>query len=335
MARVRPGRDDEDPQRRTMSSDGNGDSGTLGAALKWPAGLPPPDTLTLITDTISAPGQFLIANFTATALKLISAAVSSRGEPSGHVILLSFCQIFNHYHQIALKLGVNLGAAKAAGTFSFIDGLTKLADYRGSSKFQVVGASTVPVDSQPSTTVPAFPVRRGASSSDGTSLATSWVGGLLQEIESRLVANGGPTPSSLSGEDMPIVYMLIDDITVLMDIGAPLGVVQSFVHACRTLVSKHGGSLIVLTHADEPIRGEYGEPIDPVAGVIGYLHGCADYILQLEGLASGRSRDVSGQLIAARGPLCASESFQPIVLHYSIHEKGARFFAPGASQAVL
>ncbi|CAG8465518.1 12698_t:CDS:2 [Dentiscutata erythropus] len=88
---------------------------TLDVALSFKNNLTPLKSSILITDTLSAQGNFLVHHFIVNQIKA-----------DKHVILVGLAQIFNHYLNIGRKLGVNLTVASQKGQFSFIDGLTSL-----------------------------------------------------------------------------------------------------------------------------------------------------------------------------------------------------------------
>ncbi|CAG8782658.1 18918_t:CDS:2, partial [Racocetra persica] len=88
---------------------------TLDIALLFKNNLVPLKSSILITDTLSAQGNFLIHHFIVNQLKA-----------DKHVVLVGLSQLFNHYLNIGKKLGVNLTSASQKGHFSFIDGLTSL-----------------------------------------------------------------------------------------------------------------------------------------------------------------------------------------------------------------
>ncbi|CAJ0833452.1 5976_t:CDS:2 [Entrophospora sp. SA101] len=87
---------------------------SLDEALSFPEdNLIPIKKSVLITDTLSAQGNFLLHHFIANQLKV-----------NKHVVLVGFTQKFEHYSTIGRKLGVNLTLANQKGTLSFLDGLT-------------------------------------------------------------------------------------------------------------------------------------------------------------------------------------------------------------------
>jgi hypothetical protein len=148
--------------------------------------------------------------------------------------------------------------------------------------------------------------------------------------------------------------LLIDDASVLVDLGVPFPTVLGFIRQCRTMVrgrsntSSSGGGdgeagggsnglLVVLCHRewedDEAVAaGERG--VVATETLSAYLPHLADIRLSVERLKSGYSKDVHGQLVVTRTSPTAGTPKQ-IALHYQIGGNGAEFFAPGTSKAVL
>ncbi|KAJ1921324.1 Ubx domain-containing protein [Mycoemilia scoparia] len=234
------------------------------------------------------------------------------------------------------KKGINLGAAKANGQLAFIDGLTRIGDRLNTRKYSVIGSNAVQPDHQPSSTIKPFPIYNDTQATKTNNVdcnndpSLEWINSLLEEIQGHLYV-----PNKTHDDPSVKNYLIIDDINIMLDVGVPLYAVQTFIQACQSMAAQNDGVLVILAHADEELREEYVEPFDDLASFLGNMYQLSDYVLQLDGLTTGYSHDVSGQLTAARGSLCKDSDFQPTVLHYSIQEKGTKFFAPGAAHDVL
>jgi hypothetical protein len=65
----------------------------------------------------------------------------------------------------------------------------------------------------------------------------------------------------------------------------------------------------------------------------------AHVVLAVQGLESGVSRDVHGQVTLMRGvvkmDVTRASTFHPRLLHYRLLENGAQFFAPGYAASVI
>ncbi|NXI53248.1 ELP6 protein, partial [Chloroceryle aenea] len=128
------------------------------------------------------------------------------------------------------------------------------------------------------------------------------------------------------------VVLLVDDLSVLLSLGATPVAVLDFIHYCRVLVcSQLKGNVVVLAHGDEDSEDEESEV------VVNSLCHHSDLILWVEGLATGFCKDVHGQIkIIKRVSLeLTGEQDHVQIYQYKIQDKNVTFFAPGLSAAVL
>ncbi|KAJ2572303.1 Elongator subunit elp6 [Coemansia sp. RSA 1836] len=127
-------------------------------------------------------------------------------------------------------------------------------------------------------------------------------------------------------EQKPAV-VIIDGLCSLVDQG--LDALRFFVECQRIVESWATGSLVVNMFVDD-------EGSESLAHCVLRR---AHYALSLEGLASGASTDVSGQLTAVAGhlhcQLLESKAFKPTALHYKVSDTTVLFFSPGQSRIVL
>ncbi|KAJ2744577.1 Elongator subunit elp6 [Coemansia sp. BCRC 34301] len=130
-------------------------------------------------------------------------------------------------------------------------------------------------------------------------------------------------------EGQPPGVVIVDGLCSLLDQGWGLDAVVAVFVACQRIVESQGGRLVVNLFADD-------EDSELLAhAVLRRAH----YTLSLEGLASGASSDVSGQLTAVAGhlhcQLSEGKAFKPTILHYKVSDTTVSFFSPGQSRIVL
>ncbi|XP_064508353.1 elongator complex protein 6 isoform X3 [Pseudopipra pipra] len=126
--------------------------------------------------------------------------------------------------------------------------------------------------------------------------------------------------------------LLLDDLSVLLGLGATPVALLDFIHYCRALVCcQLKGNVVVLVHSSEDSEDEENEL------VVNSLCHHSDLILWAEGLATGFCKDVHGQLkIIQRVSLQqAGEQDLVQIYQYKIQDRNVTFFARGLSAAVL
>ncbi|XP_062459941.1 elongator complex protein 6 isoform X3 [Pezoporus occidentalis] len=138
------------------------------------------------------------------------------------------------------------------------------------------------------------------------------------------------TPASSDSWKGPV--LLVDDLSVLLSLGATPVAVLDFIHYCRVVVcSQLKGNVVVLVHSNEDSEDEENEL------VVNSLCHHSDLILWVEGLATGFCKDVHGQIKITRRVSLELTGEQDVVqiYQYKIQDKNVTFFARGLSAAVL
>uniref|UniRef100_A0A8V5GXF3 Elongator complex protein 6 n=1 Tax=Melopsittacus undulatus TaxID=13146 RepID=A0A8V5GXF3_MELUD len=131
------------------------------------------------------------------------------------------------------------------------------------------------------------------------------------------------TPASSDSWKGPV--LLVDDLSVLLSLGATAVAVLDFIHYCRVVVcSQLKGNIVVLVHSNEDSEDEENEL------VVNSLCHHSDLILWVEGLVTGFCKDVHGQVMHWRAWRDVVQTYQ-----YKIQDKNVTFFARGLSAAVL
>ncbi|NXI38275.1 ELP6 protein, partial [Galbula dea] len=220
------------------------------------------------------------------------------------VCFVALLQSFSHYNSVAQKLGVSLTAAKERGQLVFLEGLKSCLDlWFGEEEEEQSG--------QPS---PLQFLRESASS----------LKALFDFVQTSLTAPGS---GSWKGS-----VLLVDDLSVLLSLGATPVAVLDFIHYCRVLVcSQLKGNIVVLVHSHEDSEDEENELL------VNSLCHHSDLILWVEGLATGFCKDVHGQIkIIRRVSLeLTGKQDELQIYQYKIQDKNVTFFARGLSAAVL
>ncbi|NWU92550.1 ELP6 protein, partial [Upupa epops] len=219
------------------------------------------------------------------------------------VCFVALLQSFNHYNIVAQKLGVNLTAAKDRGQLIFLEGLKSCLDLLFGEEKEQPG--------QPS---PLQFLRE----------STCNLRALFDFVQTSL------NPDSSDSWKVPV--LLVDDLSVLLSLGASPVAVLDFMHYCRvTVCSQMKGNIVVLVHSNEDSEDEENEL------VVNSLCHHSDLILWVEGLATGFCKDVHGQIkIIHRVSLeLTGEQDRVQLYQYKIQDKNVTFFAPGLSAAVL
>uniref|UniRef100_A0A668RPQ1 Elongator complex protein 6 n=1 Tax=Oreochromis aureus TaxID=47969 RepID=A0A668RPQ1_OREAU len=130
--------------------------------------------------------------------------------------------------------------------------------------------------------------------------------------------------------------LLVDDVSVLLSLGVSAGAVLDFSHYCRaTVCSQLQGNIVTLVRC----HGEEAEDDGSDGGSEWLLKGLAhlcSLTLHVQGLPTGYCRDIHGQVeVCWRRRRGDGQHTQKKLFQYKVHNKGASFFAPGTSSAVL
>ncbi|NXT13836.1 ELP6 protein, partial [Prunella fulvescens] len=216
------------------------------------------------------------------------------------VCFVALLQSFSHYNIVAQKLGVSLAAAKERGQLVFLEGLKSCLDLLFGEEEQ---------QGQPS------PLQFLSGSSSDLRALFDFVRVSLADCGSWK----GPV-------------LLVDDLSVLLGLGAAPVAVLDFIHYCRVCVCcQLQGNVVVLVHSNEDSEDEENEL------VVNSLCHHSDLILWAEGLATGFCKDVHGQIKIIKRLSLRQAAQQDLVqiYQYKIQDRNVTFFAPGLSAAVL
>ncbi|XP_029307827.1 elongator complex protein 6 [Cottoperca gobio] len=225
------------------------------------------------------------------------------------VWFLGLVQSFNHYSAINQRLGVSLTQAKEKGQLVFLEGLNE--------------SLSVLIPQKAETGSPAMDFLRDPA-----------VGlkSLYEFVRSSVTGSGAAD----GAEEWGPPVLLVDDLSVLLSLGVSVGAVLDFSHYCRaTVCSELQGNVVMLARCDGD--GEEDEEDDEGSERLlkGLTHQCS-LLLHVQGLPTGYCRDIHGQVeVCWRRRQADGQYTQKKLFQYKVHDKGASFFAPGTSSAVL
>ncbi|NWY70783.1 ELP6 protein, partial [Erithacus rubecula] len=216
------------------------------------------------------------------------------------VCFVALLQSFSHYSIVAQKLGVNLAAAREQGQLVFLEGLKSCLDL-------LFGEEEQPGQPNPL-----------------QFLSSAELRALFEFVRASL--------APCAQRDWKGPVLLLDDLSLLLSLGAAPVPVLDFIHYCRVSVCcQLQGNVVVLVHSSEDSEDEENELL------VNSLCHHSDLILWAEGLATGFCKDVHGQIkIIKRLSLRqAAEQDQVQIYQYKIQDRNVTFFARGLSAAVL
>lgn len=228
------------------------------------------------------------------------------------VCFLGLVQSFCHYSAVSQRLGVSLTQAKETGQLVFFEGLRESLSV------------LIPQENNAGGEVMKF-------------LRDPAVGlrSLFEFVRSSVIGSGSAEEGAAAAEWGPPVLM-VDDLSVLLSLGVNVGAALDFSHYCRAAVcSQMQGNMVMLVRCS----GEEEEEDDGDEGSEALLKGLSHQCslnLHVRGLPTGYCKDIHGQVEVCwkrrqgDGPHTQKNLFQ-----YKVHDKGASFFAPGTSSAVL
>ncbi|KAK5891763.1 hypothetical protein CesoFtcFv8_012207 [Champsocephalus esox] len=123
---------------------------------------------------------------------------------------------------------------------------------------------------------------------------------------------------------------------VLLSLGVSAGAVLDFSHYCRAIVcSQLQGNVVMLVRCDGEGEEDEGDDEGSERLMKGLTHQCS-LTLHVQGLPTGYCRDIHGQVeVCWRRRRGDGQYTQKKLFQYKVHDKGASFFAPGTSSAVL
>lgn len=132
-------------------------------------------------------------------------------------------------------------------------------------------------------------------------------------------------------KDQPACVFIIDGLCSMLDQGHTTEEVLRFFCICQRIMEDQGSRLVVNIFADE-----FTEVL--LRSLIRRCH----YVFCFEGLSSGTSTDVSGQLTVVPGhrycQLVSADDakrWKSMLLHYKVSDTLVQFFSPGQSSIVL
>ncbi|TDH11337.1 hypothetical protein EPR50_G00059730 [Perca flavescens] len=229
------------------------------------------------------------------------------------VWFLGLVQSFNHYSAISQRLGVSLVQAKEKGQLVFLEGLNEslsvLIPQETDTRSQAMGFLSDPAVGLKS---------------------------LYEFVRSSVTSSGGGEEEADGAEEWGPPVLLVDDISVLLSLGVSVGAVLDFSHYCRaTVCSQLQGNVVMLVRCDGEEEEDDGDDEGSERLLKGLTHQCS-LTLHVQGLPTGFCRDIHGQVeVCWRRRQGDWQYTQKKLFQYKVHDKGASFFAPGTSSAVL
>ena len=175
------------------------------------------------------------------------------------VCLLSFTQTFNHFNSVGNKIGANLTAATKQGKLLFLDGLRSLG----------------------SVVNPDIPRGDKASFADSTGRLDIQV--LLKFIIDSL--------DNLKTNSRKFPNLIIDNLSVLIDLGCSTKDVIFMVHYLRSYCSDCQGNMMVLG-----VNNDLAEEDEDNNKLWNYIQHFSYLSLTVSGLDTGYSKEVHGQV---------------------------------------
>ncbi|CDZ98269.1 Uncharacterised protein family UPF0405 [Phaffia rhodozyma] len=252
-------------------------SSSISSSARSP--LPPAATTVLLSDTISAPADFVLLHFVATQLKATKS-----------VLLVGCGEGVDHYKAISKKIGISLDQPN----FKFHDALSAQS--------------------------------QSSAPSDLRNLFDS----IISLVERQQKENSSPSDGPESE-----VMVVLDDLSALLWMGAELETVGRFVRALQASSRKLNFNIVYLVHTIPSSASAV-----PEDELFRLLHPSADLWIRVQGLQSGRSGDVSGELSFIPSPLLDSDEGFPRTepgkeLQYKLGDSGVTFFPKGTGQGFL
>lgn len=173
------------------------------------------------------------------------------------VILLSTSQLFLHYSNVGLKLGINTKQLKEKRQIVCFDILKSFSECLGSldkSKPEDIITSSL-IQSKPKLQ-PLFEL-------------------IKQTVEEMITKKYK-------------ILLIIDDILLFLSFGASVGEILDFVHYCRLLIKRYNGCLLICSH--DIFDDEENQQINTMLS-----HLC-DKLIAIERLSTGHSREIDGKI---------------------------------------
>lgn len=226
------------------------------------------------------------------------------------VCFLGLVQSFSHYSAISQRLGVSLTQAREKGQLIFLEGLKESLSI------------LIP---QETTT--------GSQAMDFLRDPTVGLQRLYEFVRSSVSSDGGGEEGL---EEWGPPVLLVDDVSVLLSLGVSAGAALDFSHYCKaTVCSQLQGNIVMLVRCHGEEADDDGSDEGSEWLLKGLTHQCS-LTLHVQGLPTGYCRDIHGQVeVCWRRRRGDGQHTQKKLFQYKVHDKGASFFAPGTSSAVL
>ncbi|XP_033958270.1 elongator complex protein 6 [Gymnodraco acuticeps] len=227
------------------------------------------------------------------------------------VCFVGLVQSFNHYSAISQRLGVSLTQAKEKGQLVFLEGQKE--------------SLSVLIPQENDT---------GSQAMDFLRDPSVGLKSLYEFVRSAVSSNGEEGGDGSEEWGPPV--LLVDDLSVLLSLGVSAGAVLDFSHYCRAIVcSQLQGNVVMLVRCDGEGEEDEGDDEGSERLMKGLTHQCS-LTLHVQGLPTGYCRDIHGQVeVCWRRRQGDGQYTQKKLFQYKVHDKGASFFAPGTSSAVL
>ena len=178
------------------------------------------------------------------------------------VCLISFTQSLNHFNTVGNKIGCNITMATKQKQFLFVDGLKIL---RTLTKYDNDNNETILVDEKGKINIRA----------------------LLHSVIGRL--------DTLKIDSKKVPSLIIDNLSVLIDIGCPVKDVIFFVHYLRTFFNKFSDSQDY-GHLVIGVNNDLGDEDEEKNELWKYIQHSSVLSLLVSGLNTGYCREVHGQV---------------------------------------
>ncbi|KAI3360748.1 hypothetical protein L3Q82_012984 [Scortum barcoo] len=305
------------PRAKTI----NGPSRAKGRVLRWEDDMYPPSPPCSVCSPISTrslpasvfSGEFiLVSDRQSDASFLVHHFLSLYLRARCRVWFLGLVQSFNHYSAISQRLGVSLAQAKEKGQLVFLEGLNE--------------SLSVLIPEETNT---------GNQAMDFLRDPAVGLKSLYEFVRSSVSSSGCSGEGAADSEEWGPPVLLVDDLSVLLSLGVSVGAVLDFSHYCRaTVCSQLKGNVVMLARCDGEEEDD-GDDEGAERLLKGLTHQCS-LTLHVQGLPTGYCRDIHGQVeVCWRRRQGDGQYTQRKLFQYKVHDKGASFFAPGTSSAVL
>ncbi|EFA80411.1 UPF0405 family protein [Heterostelium album PN500] len=271
----------------------------------------PSSKLILIADTLGAEGSFVIHD--------VLQSVSKRDDMG--VCLVGLNQSLFHYHSVGRKLGYNLTTENQKGHFSFINGLG--SSYSWIEQLAAAAREEAGIEEEP----PLDPISKGfqpfpiqplpANSSSNNNTNKSDKSQFFKQLFELLVKDHQQRMKKLQNSH---TLFVIDNLNLLSSFGASDIDVLHFIQFCQSYVKEQANcSLLLLYHSDCTDDETF----------LRLLQYESDLTLMVDGLKTGYSRDIDGQIDFLQKR--EDNTLQRLsAIHYQVLDNSIRYFSMGS-----